>query len=366
MSTIGELADALNRIAPLNLAAQWDNVGLLLGARQRPVERLLTCLTVTPEVVSEAVAERVDLIVTHHPILFRGVKQLSSDTPDGRLLLPLLQAGIGVYSPHTAFDNAPGGINDQLAAVLGLQQVEPLRPRLGKNQFKIVVFVPESDLEKVAAAIFTAGGGQIGDYTHCSYRLHGKGTFLGGDTTNPTIGQRGQLEEVAEIRFETVCPAHALDRVIASMRQAHSYEEPAFDVYPLHPLSGSGEGRRGRFELAVPLQELANRLKAGLRVPTVQFVGDPNRPIHTLALACGAAGEYLDDALQVQADAFLTGEMRFHELLRAQAESIAVVLPGHYASERPAVEALASKLAADWPDLTIWASRQETNPTQWL
>lgn len=367
MMNVGDVSRAMGTIAPLALAADWDNVGLLLGDPNDPVERIMTCLTVTPEVVSEAVSEKVDMIVSHHPILFRGAKKLSNQSVDGRIVWPLARAGIAVYSPHTAFDNATGGINDWLAAQIGVADATPLRRRSSDKKCKIVVFVPDSDLTKVSDAIFAAGAGVIGQYEKCSFRLQGTGTFFGTETTNPVVGQRGRLEQVPEWRLEVVCPEPLLGNAIAAMRSAHSYEEVAFDVYPLHPVMGSGgEGRVGNLTHAVALGDLARRMGRVLGNAVMQVVGDCDRQIGRVAVACGAAGEFLNDAIRAGADLFVTGEMRFHDYLSAQSQGIALLVTGHYASERPAVEALATRLAGLFPTIQVWASKKERDPVQTL
>jgi dinuclear metal center YbgI/SA1388 family protein len=367
MPNVSEICTFLDRFAPPALAADWDNVGLLLGDAAAEVHRVVTCLTVTPNVVAEAVAERAELIVTHHPILFRGVKKLSRATADGRLLWPLARAGIAVYSPHTAFDNTIGGINDSLARRLGLVNVVALRRRDESRRCKVVVFVPESDLAKVSDAMFAAGAGVIGQYEQCSFRIDGTGTFFGTDSTNPTVGAKGRREEVHEFRLEVVCPEAKLPSVIAAVRQAHSYEEPAFDVYPLQPLKGpGGDGRVGELPKAVSLGELAATVKRELSAGQVQIVGDMGQAIQRIAIACGAAGEFLGDAVKAGADVFLTGEMRFHDYLSAEAQGIALILPGHYASERPAVEELAGRIQNEFAGVTVWPSRTESDPVTWL
>jgi len=366
MPTVTNISEFLDCFAPPGLAAEWDNVGLLLGDGAAEVRRLLTCLTVTPAVVAEAVEERADLIVSHHPILFRGAKRLSTDTSEGRLLWPLARAGIAVYSPHTAFDNTLGGINDLLARRLGVVDLAPLRRRDDLRKCKVVVFVPDSDLGKVSDAMFAAGAGVIGQYEQCSFRIAGTGTFFGTESTNPTVGAKGRREDVSEWRLEVVCPEAMLGPVISAMRAAHSYEEPAFDVYPLKPLpSGSGEGRVGVLAAPATLSELAQIAKRELKAGGIQTVGDANRPLRRVAIACGAAGEFLADAVRTKADVFLTGEMRFHEFLRAEAEGIALLLPGHYATERPGIEELAVRIQKEFPALTVWPSRREVDPAVW-
>jgi dinuclear metal center YbgI/SA1388 family protein len=363
MLTVAAVIDFLEQFAPRELAAEWDNVGLLLGDRAAPVERLMTCLTVTPESAAEAGEAGVQLIVTHHPILFRAIKRVTTETPEGRTVLSLVRAGVAVYSPHTAFDNTRGGINEALGRRLGLVELTPLRRHDGPRQCKVVVFVPESDLARVYDALFAAGAGNIGQYSQCSFRLAGTGTFFGSDTANPTVGHKGRREEVSEWRLEVVCPESRVGQVVAAMRKAHSYEEPAYDVYPLRPTSGTeGGGRVGRLPQATTLGTLALAAKAALLAGRVQVVGDPARTIERVAVACGAGGEFILDALRCGADVLLTGEARFHDYLAARAEGLSLLLPGHYATERFGVEELAGRLQQQWPELQVWASRREQDP----
>src|ERR1700687_2101220 len=295
MPSVGAIIDSLDQFAPLHLAAEWDNVGLLLGDRSAPTERVMTCLTVTPEVSQEAIQSQAHLIVTHHPILFRPIQRLTTDTPDGRMLLSLIQAGVAVYSPHTAFDNTAGGINDVLARRLGLVDVVPLRRREGMHPCKIVVFVPDADLGRVSDAMFIAGAGHIGEYSQCSFRLAGTGTFFGSDAAKPTGGHKGRREEVSEWRLEVLCPESCREQVIAAMRRAHSYEEPAYDVYPLQPTT-IGEGRLGCMQKPQTLEQLAQTAKDVLKAGRVQVVGELSRSVECVAVACGAGGDFLMDA----------------------------------------------------------------------
>lgn len=367
MLTVASAIDYLEQFAPIKLAAEWDNVGLLLGDRAAAVQKIMTCLTVTPESAAEAVESGVQLIVTHHPILFRPVQRLTSDTAEGRTLLALIKANVAVYCPHTAFDNTQGGINELLGQKLGLKCMAPLRVCAASRQVKIVVFVPQPDLTKVSDAMFAAGAGQIGQYRECSFRLSGTGTFFGSDATNPSVGQKGRREEVSEWRLEVICPEAIADQVVSAMRQAHSYEEPAYDVYPLRPgESGVGEGRVGELASAKPLAALADTVKQMLKCGPVQLVGDLKRAVQRVAIVCGAGGELLQDAIRAKADILLTGEARFHDYLAAQAAGLALMLPGHYATERIGVEVLAERLQQQWPDVQVWASRRERDPVSWV
>lgn len=365
MPTVSDFVSHLDTFAPPKTAAEWDNVGLLVGDPADMVERAMTCLTLTGDVAEEAITERVQLIVSHHPLPFRSIKKLTTRSSEGRVLLPLLRAGIAVYSPHTAFDNCPGGINEELCTRLGLTNVTSLRTKPASGTFKLTVFVPESDLAKVSDAVFTAGAGRIGvndRYQECSFRVPGTGTFFGGEEANPTVGQKGRREEVAEYRLETVVPESKLANVVAAMRQAHSYEVPAFDLYPVSAFPPWGEGRIGELAKPLPLNDLVSRVKHELNASGVQVVGESSKPIRRVAVACGAAGEFLPDAINAGADCFLTGEMRFHDVLAARAAGIAVILPGHYATERPGIEELAIQLGQTFPTCMVWSSRRERDP----
>jgi len=294
--------------------------------------------------------------------LFRPVQRLTAQTPEARMLLELARAGVAVYSAHTAFDNAPGGINDLLAEKLGLANVKPLRAQDERPQCKIVVFVPDADLAKVSEALFAAGAGRIGQYSECGFRLAGTGTFFGSDAANPTVGQKGRREEVSEWRLEVICPEAGVAAAVAAMRHAHSYEEPAFDVYPLKPGSRGGQGRVGDLNQPTPLKDVAARVKEMLAAACVQMVGDAEKSVRRVALACGAAGEFLSDARKASADVFLTGEVRFHDCLAAQAHGISLILPGHYATERCGVEMLARRLQQRFDGLEVWSSQREREP----
>ncbi len=360
------LLTTLEDLAPLDLAEDWDNVGLLLGDESADVARVMTCLTLTPDVAAEAVKENVGLVVTHHPLMFKSIQRISSATSEGAMIVSLLQHGVAVYSPHTAWDNAPEGINQQLAELLELKNIEPLRPRPCEEQVQIVTFVPVEHRLAVQKALWQAGAGVIGDYRECSYYVSGTGTFYGTEAAHPAVGQKGRLEEVAEDRLEVVCPAHLLAKTLERLRQAHPYEEPAIDVYPRRSLpSTSGAGRKGDLTSPLPLGELNQRICKRLKTPVTPFAGDADQKISRLGIACGAAAEFARDAQRAGCQALLTGEARFHACLEARSSGFGLILPGHYATERPGMERLAELLAAKHAELTVFASRIERDPLRW-
>ena len=259
MPRIQDILTSLEQQIPLGLAESWDNVGLLLGDAQAEARGIMTCLTLTSDVAEEAITKGANLIVTHHPILFKAVKRLTTETAEGRMLLSLIRAGVSVYSPHTAFDSAREGINQQLSVALGLSEIHPLRPK---------------------------------------------------------------------------------------------------------PLTTDGSGRLGQLVSPIRLDELLSKLKSICPAVRHTYVGDPQLTCQKIAVACGAAGEFLTDAAALGCQVFITGETRFHTCLEARSLGIGLILVGHYASERPAVENLATMLLAQWPNLSVWASQTESDPIQ--
>jgi dinuclear metal center YbgI/SA1388 family protein len=373
VKTVAEVVRWLEEFAPPTLAEPWDNVGLLLGDPDAEVDRVMTCLTVTRTSADEAVAEQAGLIVSHHPILFRGAKRVRPDLPETAPVWTLARAGIAVASPHTAFDGTAGGINDGLCHRLGLLDVAPLRPATSPASYKVVVFTPESDREAVLEAAFEAGAGRIGEYNECSFAIPGRGTFFGTEGTDPAVGQKGRRETVEELRLEFVCPASRLVPTLAAVRARHPYEEPAIDVYPLHlsPAgsgagTAAGSGRIGRLVETWELDDFAGFVSRSLGHIPVQVAGDPRRLVERVAIACGAGDDFLADAAKAGADVLVTGEARFHRALEAEAQGIGLVLGGHHGTERPGVEELAERLARAFPELTVWPSQSECDPLRWV
>jgi dinuclear metal center YbgI/SA1388 family protein len=368
MERVADVVQLLEQWFPPSLAEPWDNVGLLLGDPNRPVRRLMTCLSVTASVVGEAEQKEVDLLVSHHPIFYRETRRLVATEYAQELVLRLAAQRIAVYSPHTAFDNAARGINERWASALALQQIRALRPRAGEPQAKVVVFVPRDALERVLNALFEAGAGTIGHYHECSFRVAGTGTFFGTEMTQPAVGQKGRREEVEEFRVEVLCPMNRLREAIAAMRREHPYEEPAFDVYPLWsaPDERTGRGRMGHLKRPLTLVELARQVASVVGSSAVGVVGPKDRVLRQVGISCGAGDELLEDAARRGCDAFLTGELRLHRIQQALDLGITLILAGHFETERFGVVALAEELAAAFPNLEVWASTAERPPVEYF
>ncbi|HET6345131.1 MAG TPA: Nif3-like dinuclear metal center hexameric protein [Myxococcota bacterium] len=359
MMLLRDVTKVLEALAPLGYAESWDNVGLLLGDPGQEVRRVLCTIDTTPAVAEEAAKLGCELIVSYHPPWFAPLKRLTAP----HLLFEAARRGVAIYSPHTALDVASGGTNDVLCDALGVRDRQPLRRApVADAQHKLVFFVPEADCQRVCDALFDAGAGVIGDYTRCSFQNPGQGTFLGGDSTQPTVGTRGKLERASEIRVETVLPLSRLQAVVEALRQSHPYEEPAFDLVRLAaPPTNIGIGRIGRIP-PTSLGTLAQRLKDAYGLSHALMAGQPTQAVETVAVCAGAGGELLADALGQGADLFVTGELRHHDALKANARGAAVLALLHSGSERAALAPLRTRLLEAAPGLEVHLSAADRDP----
>jgi hypothetical protein len=283
----------------------------------------------------------------------------------GSAVFDAIRRGVAIYSPHTALDVANGGTNDMLADAIGLSEEDrgPLRLVEPKaNQYKLVTFVPAEHVERVAAALFAAGAGRIGDYTQCSFRSPGTGTFFGEEGTNPTVGQSGKLEQAAEVRLETVLPIAKLGEALAALRASHPYEEPAFDLVQLAaPPEKVGQGRLGTMS-ATPRAAIFERIKRELGIDRLLIAGPTDGDVTKAACCAGACGDMLDDALNAKAQLYLTGEMRHHDALRAASAGMTVVCTLHSNSERAVLGRLKERLTKMLPQLAVIQSKMDRDP----
>lgn len=355
-----ELLSVLEDIAPLRLAEHWDNVGLIAGDPAQTVSRAMITVDYTDAVATEVRRERCDVVIAYHPPLFEAVKRLNA----GSVVFDAIRRGVAIYSPHTALDAAEGGTNDVLADAIGIEQPRTsLRLSQPKDvQYKLVTFVPEADLDRLSRALFDAGAGRIGNYSACSFRSVGTGTFFGEAGTNPAVGQSGRLEQVVEVRLETLVPIARLEPVLRALRAAHPYEEPAFDLVRLAaPPEGPGIGRVGR-TLPVPRKEVFARIKRALEVPHLLVAGPCEGEVRSAAVCAGACGDLVNEAIARRVDLLLTGEMRHHDALKAARAGVTVVCALHSNSERSALARLRDRLAERLPKLDVLLSREDRDP----
>lgn len=347
MSVTGqEIVTLVEEFAPRRLAEDWDNSGWQIGDPRAQVDRVLLTLDVDSVIVREAQEKNVGLIICHHPLLMKGIKSIRLDNPRGALLADLIKCNIGVYAAHTNLDIAAGGVNAMLAERIGLSEVEVIHPAASERYNKLVVFVPPDYADRVSQAISGAGAGHIGNYSDCTFRAQGTGTFRPLEGTNPYIGQQGQLEEVEEIRLETIVPAGKVSSVLKAMLEVHPYEEVAYDLYPLENRNGSlGFGRIGQLTEALSFADLIVKVKEVLGVATVRAGGSMWKNVRKIAVCGGSGSELWPVAAAKGAEVLITGDIKYHTAQDMLASGLDFIDAGHFATEHLIIPELQGKLA---------------------
>lgn len=356
----------LEQWAPLHYAEDWDNVGLHAGDRNKEISRIMVALSPGEAAVNAAVEAGVDMLLTHHPLIFRSMKQINSDTATGRSLLKLIRNDVNLYCAHTNLDIAKGGVNDVLAAALQLEDVKPLADITHDTCYKVVVYVPLGYEEIVRQAMCKAGAGCIGNYSGCTFQAKGTGTFLPGEGTNPFLGEAGRMEYAEEYRLETVVPQAALSAVIKAMEAVHPYEEVAYDVFRME--NGGEErgiGRIGQLKEAVSFAEFLDFTGSQLSCDHLTYQGDLTRQIKTVALCGGSGLSYLGAARKAGADVYVTGDMRYHDAQAANEMDLCVVDAGHLATERMIVDALAEFARNQGLEVIIFDEEEQDYLKHW-
>jgi len=358
--TVGELQQALERLAPAALAESWDNVGLLLGDAAQAVTAVMVALDATLPVLEQAGRIGAELLVVHHPLIFSGLKRLVEDGGAVSLARRMIREGRSLVALHTNLDSAPCGLNCYVAEMLGMRATQPLALSTSRSLLKLVVYVPETHAEVVREALCQAGAGHIGRYSECTFSSAGIGSFRPDAGTSPFIGQPDTLERVPEVRLETVIPRAVLPRVLRAMLASHPYEEVAYDLFSLeNTWPDAGLGRIGTLEAPVLAGEFLETVRSVLPSPRASFIGDPAKQVYRVALCTGAGGDLWEDALHAGADLFLTGEVKHHQALLARQHGLAVIDAGHFATERPAVALLAEYLNRHFPELPVHRAEEE-------
>lgn len=352
----------LEKWAPLDLAYDWDNVGLQVGSYKEKTNGILVTLDVDEKVVDEAIEKGVNLIVAHHPLLFKAVKRIDYDTVKGRILQKIIANRITVYASHTNLDIAEGGVNDLLSEALQLEHVKPLAVTKVEKLYKLAVFTPLSHVQQVVDALSDAGAGHIGNYSHCTFQSQGFGTFKPLEGTNPFIGTTNKIEKVEEIKIETIVTEVQLHQTVQAMLNAHPYEEVAYDLYPLANKGKTyGIGRIGRLQEKMTLEKLIEKVKVAYNLEMLRYTGDLQQPIQKVAILGGSGEKFIQTALDQGADVLITGDITFHFAQEAEANGIALIDAGHYI-EQIMKHKSAQYLQANFPDLPIYVSAIQTNP----
>lgn len=359
------IAAAIEKVAPLAMAESWDNVGLLIGSEDQVIERALLTVDVTIPVIEEAIAMEATLLISHHPFPFQAIKRMQTDTLEGSMLSNLFKHDIAVYAAHTNLDRADGGVNTALAKVLQLTDLEPLQP-YHEPFVKIVVYVPAGYEDAVGSAMSEAGAGHTGNYSDCSFRTRGQGTFLPLAGSRPFLGEHSKISIVDEIRLETIAPEKMVQQIVRAMMDVHPYEEVAYDVLPLrNTRTNGGMGRIGSLSKALSLSDFAKQVKSSLGLTGVRVYGAAGTEVKRVAVCGGAGMDCVPGAVSAGANVLVTGDIRYHEAQAALSQGLCLIDAGHFATEYPVLLDLQSYLQScavkeKWGCNFCVAQRQES------
>ena len=362
---IREIIAQLEQFAPPALQESYDNAGLLTGRPDWECTGMLCCLDATEEVVEEAIAKGINLVVAHHPIVFGGLKKINGKNYVEQTIIRAIKNDIALYAIHTNLDNVMEGVNARIAAVIGLQQLRILAPK-EQTLRKLITFVPHAQADTVRNALFAAGGGMIGQYSECSFNSEGTGTFRAAETAQPFAGERGVRHSEPETRLEMVFPATAQASMLSALFNAHPYEEVAYDIINLaNPHPGIGAGMVG--ELPEPMQESAflALLRDRFSVPVVRHTAFTGRPVKKVALCGGAGSSLISKALNAGADCYVTADLKYHEFFDANGKMLLADI-GHYESEQFTTELLFAILTQKFPTFAVLKTGVKTNPVRYF
>ncbi|MFC3197210.1 Nif3-like dinuclear metal center hexameric protein [Parapedobacter deserti] len=361
---IQELTAHLESLAPLHYQEPYDNSGLLVGDPNGEVNQALISLDCTEAVIDEAIRLGCDLVISHHPIVFKGLKRFTGRSYVERVVMKAIKNDIAIYAIHTNLDNVSGGVNSKIAEMLGLQQTAILNPKRDLLN-KLVVYVPLSYAEPVRAALFAAGAGHIGNYDECSFNVTGYGTFRGGEGTDPFVGKPGEQHREEEMRIEVIYPVHLERDVLLGLFEAHPYEEVAYDVYRLqNSHQQAGSGLIGRLEQPMPELEFLGRLKKRLDATVIRHTALRGKPVSRVAVCGGAGGFLLSQAMRSGADVLVTADYKYHEFFDAEGK-IVIADVGHFESEQFTQQLLLEIIQKKFPTFAVRLTGINTNPIKY-
>ena len=349
--TVSDIITLLEKMAPPYLAEAWDNCGLQVGQRNWPVKHIRTALDPLPTVVADAVESGVDLLVTHHPLIFKPVKQVDFGREPGQTIRRAAESRLAVYAAHTSLDTAPGGLNDILAGRIGMEETVPLVKAPGEESYKLAFFVPVAHVDTVINVLADAGAGRIGKYSGCTFRTQGRATFIPGPDSDPYTGTRGRKNEVTEARIEALVAVADLEQVVAAVQAVHPYECMAYDVYPVVTSDRQGLGRVGVLKTEMTLDAFASHVAESLdQIGGIRVVGDPHRKVRKAAVCTGSGSSLTGDFLASGADVYVSGDMHYHDARSIEEAGRGLVDIGHFESEQIMVKAVADLLQRQMED----------------
>ena len=362
---IKEITQLIEKFAPLPLQESYDNSGLLIGDPGTQASGALVTLDVTDEVVKEAVDHKFNLIIAHHPLIFKGLKKINSGNMIGRIVAGCIKNDIAVYAAHTNLDNVAGGVNRVITDKLGLKNVNILSGKPGQLR-KLVVFVPEDHAQPVREAIFNAGAGHIGNYDSCSFNTPGNGTFRALEGADPFVGNMNELHFEKELRVEFIYPQYREKDILSALFRAHPYEEVAYDVYPLeNSFSDVGSGMIGELEQPEETLKFLHRVKRTFGAGCIRHTAIVKDRIKKVAV-CGGSGSFLiPNAIKAGADIYISGDIKYHEFFDADGR-ITIADIGHYESEQFTKELLMNLIKKNFSNFAVQISAVNTNPINYL
>ena len=358
------ITDLIESVAPLSYQETYDNAGLIIGSKEKDIEKVIICLDVTEEVLNEAIEKKCQLIISHHPLIFKGFKKLNVKNATERMIIKAIQHDIAIYAAHTNLDNVEQGVNTMLAEKLQLKNPRILQPKRSLFR-KLICFCPTAHAETVRKALFEAGAGQIGNYDSCSFNTAGEGSFRASENANPFVGKINQLHYENEIRIETIFPAYLETKILKALFASHPYEEVAYDIYALENETNTiGSGMIGEIEEKDEISFL-QFVKAATNTKSIRHTSLQGKSIKKVAL-CGGSGSFLiKDAIAAGADIFITGDIKYHDFFEAE-NNIIIADIGHYESEQFTKELLYSIITKKFPNFAVLISEKNTNPIHYL
>ena len=363
--TIREIINYLDSVAPPDYQESYDNAGLIIGDSDMIITSALITLDVTEAVIDEAIETGCELIIAHHPILFKGIKKINGNSYVERCVIKAIKNDIAIYAAHTNLDSILGGVNSKICEKIGLTNLSILAPAM-EQLLKLVTFIPGDHLDKVREELFSAGAGTIGNYDRCSFSSDGTGTFRGGEEANPYVGETGEFHFEKEVRFETIIPKHLKNKVINALLKSHPYEEVAYDIYPLeNSLPQVGSGMIGELPGAENEIDFLSRLLQIFECKTLRHTYLLGKQVKRVAV-CGGSGSFLlPAAIAAGVDLFVTSDMKYHDFFDAE-EKIVVADIGHFESEQFTKELFYEILIKKFPNFALRLSEVKTNPVLYL
>ncbi|GGC25606.1 GTP cyclohydrolase 1 type 2 [Parapedobacter defluvii] len=361
---VRELTDHLESLAPLAYQESYDNAGLLVGRPDQEINQALISLDCTEAVVDEAIDSGCNVIISHHPIVFKGLKRFNGNSYVERVVMKAIKHDIALYAIHTNLDNVTGGVNGKLAERLGLRQTAILSPKSDLLR-KLAVFVPLSHVEAVRTALFTAGAGHVGNYDECSFNVVGYGTFRGGEGTDPYVGNPGEQHREEEVRVEVIFPVNRERAILLALFETHPYEEVAYDIYPLQNTHQQvGSGLIGQLEQPLSEEGFLGLLKERLNAQVIRHTELRSKPVARVAVCGGAGGFLLDQAIRSGADVFVTADYKYHEFFDAEGK-IVIADVGHFESEQFTQQLLLEIIRKKFPTFAVRLTGIDTNPIKY-